>query len=370
MSLLRTSTSDISCYLPIVALLSALLLGFIAMVNPPAIRITNVMYPDVRPQPHLPFSASSFSGNDDGVFMFVAEVAVHHSVFSSGILGVSADDCLDVITVNDTVVENRREQPESWRCRRDLQQRFDLSEHLRKGANKVLFTVGNSGGRHGIAITPLFSPMAILAMTVYMAMLTYSLTLLAAEHVPIIRSMLSHPAGRMARVGFLPAFGTMLLAWLSANNAGPGWLADHLTATLITALIPTVLAISAFDRSEPLAAIRNYWCATASVACFLWSFHLLSAVQWSNPEIRWWAVAGLVIGLGATVPIKEILLRFKRSPRILAVIAVAVAAPHFYWHFNLAMWESVGIYTGKAVQGLLWLVGIVTNTNRSHPGHQ
>jgi len=358
MLLVRMRHSSFAPLLPSFALLGALLLAFILLLNQPAVRFTQVMYPDGRPEVIPPYSSTSFRGSEQGVYAFAVRTHIQQSLFSSGIVRVSADDCLDVITVNGVMVDNRREQPGEWRCRIDTQHRLDLSEWLTKGANTAIFTVANRGGSYGIHVTPIYSPLAILGITLCCAILVYSVAAYAFTHV---RSFASSLGGRLLQVAFLPGIGLLLLAMLSANNAGPDWLSDHLVPTLVTVLIPALLGLTALIQGgQPSAAFRNYWCATGSVACFLWSFHLLSAGQWSNPEIRWYAVAGLFIGLGATLPLRDVATRIKQSPRILAIIAVAVASPHIYWHYNLALWGSVGTLTGKLVQGLLWAVGVVT----------
>lgn len=311
----------------------------------------------------LPFSRPSEAGKS----LFTVAATINYGVFSSGLLRIAPDDCIQSIQLNGNDVASVKKADKRRRC---FPRRYtlDLSPHLRLGANSLRIDLTDrytdKGGLFGINMVGLYSQPAVLAMVACVGLALYAGAFYLLEAVPKLRAVVSSVLGRMCVMSFLPCFGVFAIWATIANNSGHAWPADHIVPTLAAVIVSFALLLRLLDESRrrSLSLSLSYPAAAVSLTIVAYASMLLADRGRSSHEIFGIAVLGVVAGFFASVPDRQFVERLQHYPRAVVVTIVAALSLHAYWHLNLLAWVHLSGATSTMVRGILWVCGFPTTT--------
>jgi hypothetical protein len=309
----------------------ACLVAAFAVVNVgrPSVGKVTVSYPDnpdLKPGGiDLPFQG----GPMDKVTRFLIDANVTLSPFSSSILRISPDECMESITVNGGKPHELSKLDEDKRCWPNSYD-FDGGDELRRGENTIRIEIKNKEGPYGVErIKPMLTQnAALLVATLVWAALCASLYLgFGRESRVAIRGTAARQLVRYS----LSALGLFMIAGQLINDRDVFSLKAPAFVLFAAVAVQAVLLLRILDkvRENP---IRLRWSTGWAVVCVVAfvAVSLKSLTGYDQIERFSLTVLGMVAGMFAVTPVFATLHRARRVPTAVAIAALAAAMPLAY----------------------------------------
>jgi exosortase/archaeosortase family protein len=323
-----------------------------------------VSYPDnpelVSRSIDLPFQR----GSKDKVTRFVIDANVTLSQFSSSILRLSPDECIESITVNGGNPHDLSKLDEDNRCY-PYSYIFNADGEMHHGVNTISTEITNKEGYYGIErITPMLSQSAALVVAaliwaaVYAAFHFFFASCRAAT-LPSRDSALR----QLARCS-LPTLGLFMIATQLLNAWDSVPLLSQPFVFFAATAVQAALLLRLLDglRDRPLAYRPSLGWASLSLLAFtiLAPMSLLGYKQIPRLLLT---LLGILAGVLAVTPTFATLHRARRIPAAVAIAALAAALPLAYDQFRLALWEISVAPTTHAVAAIVSALGWNASTH-------
>lgn len=308
----------------------------------------------------LPFQR----GSKDKVARFVIDANIILNPFSSSILRISPDECIESIAMNGSKPQDLSKLDDDKRCY-PYSYVVDSDGELHPGENTIHLEIKNKEGPYGVErITPMLTQNAALVVAALIWVAVYAVfdLFIASSRTATIQSRDS-ALRQLARYS-LPALGLFMIAtqllnaWDSVSLVSQPFV--FFTATAVQAALLFRLLDGLRDR--PL----TYRPSLAWAAVSLMAFTIVASMSLSvyEPKPRFLlTLLGIVAGILAVTPVFATLHRARRVPTAVAIAVLAAAMPLTYDQLRLALWELSVAPTTHAVAGIVSLLGWNASTS-------